>query len=783
MKCGCLIGMVAGLLLLFPPKAEAEDTAILAVDLNEESKGEFMAEVRPGGDFLFAEDDLKAMGFRELQGQSFLFDNKSFLSLKSLKGVTFIYDEAKLTIHINADPVLLQRTEVDWSYKKQSDIIIPRDRSFFLNYGITQGFDNGKRLGAFTSTQEVGMRTGDYLLLSDSLITRVEGVTKFTRLISNVTRDNRSSLTRMVLGDVYAGSGVLGSDVLIGGFGFFKKYSIEPSLWKQPTMDYSGFLALPSQVKVYLDGLQVGSEKFSAGGFDLKNIPVSDGLHRLEVRVRDMLGREQTLTQSYYSSDILMRKGFQDYGYSLGIRRKAFGTESNHYDGFAFSAYHRYGITSSSTLGFRAEGGRSLINGGGQLSLRIGSWGILDASAAWSSGRQGMRGMAANILHSFLGNNFNLRVQASAYSARYMTLGSMETSNFEERPHYVFKSGIGYRTKKLGSVSLDLTLLSKISKEKNSVYSATYSRNLTQTLAVSTTYRQVMLKNKDNQLFVTFNYYPHKAVTVSAGYQRESNAGVSSVQVQKNPPSGTGLSYRIHLQKRNDDKNGYTKVNPYVQYNGSYGIYSVDYRSKMGEKSADKDYLEASVTGSIVFASGVWGFSRPIQDSFAIVRAGGLHGVRTYHNNHEVGVTDRAGNIVIPNMNAYVDNLVAINDQDIPVHYALKDVNRYLSPAWRSGTLIRFDAVKTQAFSGKLCIKTDQGEQPLEYMEMTLENGKETLNFMTARDGEFYLENIAGGLHTIRFIKDQKPVVFTLKIPVSDAMMVDLGRVIVEKAP
>ena len=495
-----------------------------------------------------------------------------------------------------------------------------------------------------------------------------------------------------------------------------------------------------------------------------------------------MLGREQTLTQSYYSSDILLRRGYHDFSYGAGVQRLGFGADSNRYDGLAFTAYHRYGWSSGSTVGFRSEGGRSLINGGPQIFFRLGRLGIVDASAALSSGNKGMRGMAANFGHSYMGEHLNLRFQATGYSRNYRTLSTIALSGLADRPQYALRSGISYSTRKLGSLSLDLAAIRKISGEKNSAYGATYSRSLTKVMSLSATYRQVTVDKKDHQVFAALTYYPRRSVTISSGYQRESNSGAGMIQLQKNPPTGTGLSYRALLQRREDGGNSYIAVNPYLQYNGSSGIYSMEYRGGLGKSQGDDKYLQVSASGSIVFASGVWGFSRPINDSFAIVQAGGIQGVRTSHNNHEIGATDRNGKLVIPNLNAYVDNVVTISDQDIPVNYALKDVTRYLSPAWRSGTLVRFKAIKTQAFSGKLSMKIEDGEQPLEFLEMTIVNGSETVNFFTARDGEFYLENISSGSHKVHFSVNQQPVTFTLQIPVNDAMMVDLGKVVVEKA-
>jgi outer membrane usher protein FimD/PapC len=243
---------------------------------------------------------------------------------------------------------------------------------------------------------------------------------------------------------------------------------------------------------------------------------------------------------------------------------------------------------------------------------------------------------------------------------------------------------------------------------------------------------------------------------------------------------GNGFSYRAIMQRSDSLGQSTTFVDPYVQYNGSHGAYTAEYRNRIGRSQPKNGSFDFSAAGSIVYASGTWGFSRPVDDSFAIIETNRIRNVRVYFNNHEIGATNGAGKIIVPIVNSYVNNILAISDQDIPVNYTLKDVSRHVFPPWKSGTLVRFDAVKTQAFSGRLFLKADNKEQPVEFAEIGYELNKNAYKFMTGRDGEFYLENIPPGQYQANFQYIDRSYSFVLKIPASEEMVIDLGKVTIE---
>ena len=59
--------------------------------------------------------------------------------------------------------------------------------------------------------------------------------------------------------------------------------------------------------------------------------------------------------------------------------------------------------------------------------------------------------------------------------------------------------------------------------------------------------------------------------------------------------------------------------------------------------------------------------TRPVQESFALVRVPGMKGVRAYLSHQEVGRTNRNGDVLVPNLLPYYGNRLDIADEDVPL--------------------------------------------------------------------------------------------------------------------
>jgi outer membrane usher protein len=155
-------------------------------------------------------------------------------------------------------------------------------------------------------------------------------------------------------------------------------------------------------------------------------------------------------------------------------------------------------------------------------------------------------------------------------------------------------------------------------------------------------------------------------------------------------------------------------------------------------------------------------------------------GVRVYQNNQEIGRTDARGKVFLPTMGSYVENQISIADKDVPMDYSLGEINRLVSPPLRSGSVIRFDARKYQAVTGKLYAKVDGESRPVEYHEIRMETDGREIAFPTGKAGEFYLENLPPGTYPASFEYKGRMCVVGLKVPESGEAIIDLGGITCE---
>ncbi len=775
------------------------EAIIVSVTLNMEQKGDFMVLLTPTGDFLMKAEDINSMGLRRIQGDASDIDGELYLSLKSMKELTFVFDEKKLTLALTASPDMLPHQTIDLMPPRQPKVLYPRDTAVFLNYNLSYAGSSPAGDHTIGLGNELGIRTGDVVFLSDFLYLSDSQQSSFTRLMTSATYDRRSDLQRLVVGDFFASSGGLGSSVNMGGISFSKVYAIDPYFIENPLLTLTGMAPLPSVADVYLNGMKIRSEKLNPGEFQLSNLQSYQGASQVDIVVRDPFGREQRIHYPFYFTDVLLKEGLHEYSYNIGFLREQFGTESNDYGDAALSLFHRYGISDRITAGIRAEGTNGLYNIGATGSFLLGIDGVLSVGIAGSSDSRAGQGTAESLSYSYQGRKFNGSLLLNRYSEEYRTIS---TQSALERPKSDTSAGIGYFQERLGSLSLNYSLLEKYGAPKSTVARVTYNKNLTGTISIYTTFaRTEQQHTSSNEFFIGLNYYPGKDITASAQYAHTDGGDTETVEVRKNQPSGEGLGFSATVQRSGSSLGTGYWVNPSVQYNSRYNIYRLDFNDRFGDGPTGRT-LYASVSGAVVYAGDIVGLTRPVTDSFGLIKIGEIEGVRVYNSNQEIGKTNASGIAYIPNMSSYYDNLISINDKDIPMDYTISTVSQYVSPPLRSGSCILFRAKRLQYITGRLAMDAGSGTEAVEFAEVTLQTDGKTISFPTGRGGEFSVENslaerqddqqnagctslaapgtsqpLKPGTYPAWFEFKGKRCEFGFVIPESNDMIVDVGNV------
>jgi outer membrane usher protein len=800
--------IICCIIILFLPSSSFAEQMVTLLYVNGEKKGEVFVHRTESGDFLLRIEDFRDAGLREPTANIIQMEGEPHLSLRSISGVSFTFNEQTLTLQVNAQPSLLPRTFIEFASQPQRNVYYPKESSLFLNYGIEYRASEGVTFQSLNLTNELGIRRGDYLFLTDTIYTMDTIQDNFVRLHTSITRDDRQEMRRIVFGDLFASSGTLGSSINLGGISFSKVYGMNPYFITYPTLELSGQASLPSEVDIYVNGAKIRTERVAPGEFQLRNFSTYGGAGVVELVIRDSLGREQRFRYPFYASDnILLKKGLHDYSYNIGFLREEFGRESNQYSNPASVVFHRYGLTDFLTLGFRGEAAKDLINGGPQAAIRLGTLGVLNLSLSGSAG--GGSGSAADVSYQYLDRRFNTRLFYQFFARTYRTLAP---GFLGLQQNYATGAGLGYTYPKFGSLSFDLTAQKTYQGTEKRTAAIGYTKNFPNNVSLTTALRRIQdtLLGYSNEFFIGLTYTPKNDLIFSAHHESTSGREAESIQVQKNPPLGEGVGFRAILERdQNEGQASTSTVNSMLQYNSRHAIL----RGEMAaiQKSGKwTDQYQLGASGALVLLDGVVGLTRPVTDSFAAVKVGDIEGVMVRSGAQDMGKTDSSGRMFITNLNSYNDNLIAINDKDIPFEYYFPQVQKLVSPPLRSGSCIGFLIKKLQPITGILKIKINGEVKPVEFYEVDLAVDGREITFPTGTGGEFYIDisqsqefkklavieekncsSLAGetsaflkpGTYRAAVMYEGSRHIFSLVVPNSKDPIIDLGQVVFDASP
>ena len=210
----------------------------------------------------------------------------------------------------------------------------------------------------------------------------LNGKATAVRLDTTWTRDQPLEVASLRVGDAISGTSSWGGAVRFGGVQWSTNFSTQPGFIAFPLPGVSGEAALPSTVDLYVDSALRMSREVPSGPFSIQDLPVTTGQGDARLVVRDILGREQVITQPFYTTPRLLKPGLQEYSYELGFVRRNFGTDSNNYGRPLAVGTHRLGITKHFTGELHGEllGHQQTVGLGGVLMWPVA--GVLSGSLA-----------------------------------------------------------------------------------------------------------------------------------------------------------------------------------------------------------------------------------------------------------------------------------------------------------------------------------------------------------------------------------------------------------------
>jgi len=757
--------LLLGLLALVPSAPLAEETALavdevfLVVVINQQEQG--VAFLLRSDDRLFAGgQDLRRWRLHLPNTIPLNRDGEDFYALDTLAGLSYEFNESSQALTVQAPPSLFDATRLKGTVTNFS-APTPASPGGFLNYDVSANHAQGRtttrgvlELGGFG-----GWGAGQTRIVARDLDGHVSAI----RLDTTWTRDQPTQLASLRFGDAISGTSSWGGAVRFGGVQWSTNFSTQPGFITFPLPRMSGEAALPSTVDLYVDSALRMSREVPSGPFSIQDLPVTTGQGDARLVVRDILGREQIITQPFYATPRLLQQGLQDYSYELGFVRRNFGSDSNNYGRALAVGTHRLGITEQFTGEIHGEllGQQQTLGLGGVLLLPAA--GVLSGSFAASHSDRGVGGLL-ELGFQRQGRYVSFGANTQLASQRFEKLG-LEPEALA--PRQISQMFVNLATTDYGSFRANYTQQAFRDRTGNKILSAGYSRKVGRQGNLTASVTRLLSGDAKTTFNLSFSLPLGNRTNASINTSAQPGREQAVLQVSRSVPAGSGLGYRLAAGVGDSDRRAAE-----VSAQNGIGAYNLAVDQFQGQAA-----FRGSASGGVAFLGGSAFLSRRITDSFAVVQVPDYSGVGIYADNQLVARTDADGNALLPRLRPYQQNTVRIEQADLPLDTQIDAVQLDAVPYFRSGLLLKFPVKRSRG--ALLTVVLDNGE-PLPagaQAQIIGDNVEENEVFPTGLRGEVYLTGLAAS-NRLRVTWLEQSCEFMLPFPESTDPLPHLGTYI-----
>jgi outer membrane usher protein len=221
------------------------------------------------------------------------------------------------------------------------------------------------------------------------------------------------------------------------------------------------------------------------------------------------------------------------------------------------------------------------------------------------------------------------------------------------------------------------------------------------------------------------------------------------------------------------DTAGEGTVNGLLQVQPAFGRYEAAYDRGYGPNGSEVGSLSAA--GGVVLVGERLFATRPVEQSFALVRVPGISGVRVRLEQQEVGRTGSGGDLLVPGLLPYYGNRLSIADTDVPADFRIGRVERVVAPRPRGAAVVRFEVERLRAVEGRVRLGGRRGARIPAWGTLEVDTPRGTHRSPIAEGGEFWLEDLPSGTHAARVYFEGDVCEFGLSVPESGPGVVDVG--------
>jgi outer membrane usher protein len=655
-------------------------------------------------------------------------DGRGGYALEASRGVVYKLNRSKATLDITAPAAAFDSTALSLA-QPRSLPTAPSPLGGYLTYDVSADRTAGSATNYGAILEAVGF--GAYgALVADVAVRRDGEGQSMIRTDTYWRTDLPGSMDALVVGDTISSGGAWSRPVRYGGVRYARDFTLAPGYITYPTPSISGSAALPSTVDMLVNNQRATTSTVQPGPFDLTQVPLVTGAGQLQLIVRDMLGRETLINQSYYLAPQLLTPGLSEYSYEAGSFREQYGVRSNDY-GAAFGAgAYRRGFTDSVTAEAGTEVQRGRAAAGTGITALIDDVVVVGLAAGYSvsDGEHGAH-YVANLQR--MTPQFGFSLGAERFDEGYSQFGATAA---EPKPKdqldaagggslgHGMTGGLSY----IRQTTWEGARLSLVGANLGLALTA-----LTHNAYLSISANKELNAGKSWGAALNLILPLDSRRTLAAGSAQEPGGqAINTVQATQSVPTGPGWGWRYAASD-----SATQRFQAGVTYNSNYGQVTAE-----GNQGADANAIRLGASGSLGWMERLAFASRRIeQGSFAIVKVGDIPNIPVSLSNQVAAITNAKGLALVPNLLPYQSNQLTLNPDQLPFDVEIHGVREMVVPYARSGAFVNFPVKRSR---NALVVLWQLGGAPVPAgAHVVVTPGDQ--EFIVARRGEVYLMELA----------------------------------------
>ncbi|GAA0735221.1 fimbrial biogenesis outer membrane usher protein [Sphingomonas japonica] len=580
----------------------------------------------------------------------------------------------------------------------------------------------------------------------------------FQRRGSRFVYDDQDRVLRWTAGDLQTLARGFQAAPEISGLSISRFYSIlQPQSIIRPRGNRSFQLERRSTVEVRVNNQLVRRLELDPGPYDLRDFPFTQGANDVRLTITDDAGRVETVNFNIFLDQSQLAAGLSEFGLYAGVLAPQGAQGPVYSDSPAISGFYRRGINDRLTLGANVQADSMGWMAGAEtvVASGIGSFGGFASASQLNGVGSGWASIVTfqrTISRSGSGADA-LSFSLEARSRNFAALGTRTALN-----PYSYIVGGSYNA--------------TISDAVYAGFDARYSRGRDDEPDVSSVRGTVGWRirsglsftgdvgyERDRRggrlaAFLSLTYNLDRQSTVRADYDSRFNRTRLAYQTYRG--TGTG-AYNLNADvERSDVGAALTANGTYFTNRAELGFsHFGSFDRDLGSSTDQRTSLRFGT--ALAVADGAFSVGRPIQDSFAIVRAHpSLRGSDVVID--PAGASSQAntgtlGSALQPNLGSYSERTMLITAPDAPLSVDLGEGSFRFFPPYRSGYKVVAGSDYMVSAVGRLL---GADGTPLTLISGTAVEAahpeREPIALFTNASGRFGLTGLAPGRWTITML-------------------------------